>query len=62
MAKKTVKYFSMHWYGTYQVCTSHDSYERAVKAAQACEARGGSKHDIWKCEKQPRPRVRRRRR
>jgi len=62
MAKKTIKYFSMHWYGTYQVCTSHTSHEAAVKAAVECESRGGSKHDIWKCEKMPRPRYKRGRR
>lgn len=54
MAKK-IEYWAMHWFGTYQVCSSHKTLKAAIEAAQECEARGGSPHDIWKCEKQPRP-------
>jgi hypothetical protein len=54
MAKKT-EYWAMHWYGTYQVCSSHRTYSAALRAAEKCEKNGGSHHDIWKCEKQSRP-------
>lgn len=50
------EFWAMHWFGTYQVCERRKTFAKALAAAEACEADGGSRHDIWACTKMPRPR------
>ena len=44
----TQKFCTVFWYGsTRTICSTHRTMKAAIKAALACEKRGGAKHTIW---------------
>lgn len=50
------EFWTMFWYGTYQRCSKHRTYNAALKATQKCEHDGGDPHDIVEVMIYSRPR------